>query len=261
MAGELGDRERRYVEAYLELESQSATARAGARERVLAAALAELEPRERAASSRGVPRGSWIAAGLGLCAAAAMLAWWSGRASVVEEHATRVHEQAPRVSEGERTVHEASTASRRGVSASGPAIETTSAAAAEASSEPLRSQPRPSPSTASAKRTDAAGSTRRRTDAGAEPAEPVPTLSDPEVALLERARRLARQGERSAALTVLREHAQSYPQSVLGPERTAEEVAVLCRMGATSAESARASFLEGEPPQYLRSRVEKACAR
>lgn len=90
--------------------------------------------------------------------------------------------------------------------------------------------------------------------------EPVPTLSDPEVALLERARRLARQGEHAAALAVLREHARSYPRSVLGPERTAEEVAVLCRMGAPSAESARASFLAGDPPQYLRSRVEKACA-
>lgn len=263
MAGELGDRERRYVEAYLELESHSASARAGLRERIVAAALADEEEPEERAAARGLPRGAWVAAGLGLCAAAAALAWWVGRASLVEEHATRVHDQAPLVSEGERAVHEAS--ARRGTAA-GPARA--AATTAEASAEgTLAVDPQPAASPAARVETAEAPAAVRRTEPEparrkplAEPEDPTPTLSDAEVARLERARRLARQGEHAAALAVLREHEESYPRSVLGPERTAEQVAVLCRMGAASAASARASFLAGDPPQYLRSRVEKACA-
>jgi hypothetical protein len=93
----------------------------------------------------------------------------------------------------------------------------------------------------------------------AEPETAAPTLSTAEVELLERARRLAKRGEHQAALASLREHARAHPSSVLAPERAAEEVAVLCRMGADSATMARASFLASDPPQYLRSRVEKAC--
>lgn len=260
MAGELGDRERRYVEAYLELESRSAAAPAGLRERIVAAALAEVEPVDEA-SSRGAPRGAWIAAGLGLCAAAAALAWWVGRASVVEEHAMRVHDQAPLVSEGERPVHEASPAKRGTGPVRAAAIDpaTPSQADGDAAPQPATSVEGVQASTPVRRRTEPEPSTARRRPL-VEPEDPTPTLSDAEVALLERARRLARQGEHAAALAVLREHAQSYPRSVLGPERTAEQVAVLCRMGAASAESARASFLADDPPQYLRSRVEKACA-
>lgn len=264
MEDELGAEERRYIEAYLELESQSTAAPAGARERVLAAAFAEVEPRRREAAPRRSLRGVLIGAGLCAAAAAAAMAWWVGRASLVEEHALRVHDQAPLVTHGERAVHETSTTSR------GAATEPTQSSAPNPASPVVNDRttdpPRPTPAAtdptvdprspaASTKRAEAPGSARRRV----EPNEPTPTLSDAEVALLERARRLTQAGEHGAALAVLREHAQSYPGSVLGPERTAEQVAVLCRMGAESAASARASFMAGDPPQYLRSRVEKAC--
>ena len=161
MAGELGDRERRYVEAYLELESHSASARAGLRERIVAAALADEEEPEERAAARGLPRGAWVAAGLGLCAAAAALAWWVGRASLVEEHATRVHDQAPLVSEGERAVHEAS--ARRGM-ASGPAR--TPATTAEASAEgTLAVEPQPAASPAARVETTEPPAAVRRTEA------------------------------------------------------------------------------------------------
>lgn len=267
MEDELGAQERRYVEAYLELEAHASAAPEGARERALAAMLAEADAVEHEAPPRASRPGAWMVAGLGLCAAAVALAWWVGRASLVEEHAQRVHDQAPLVTHGDRAVHEA--ASRRGGGTAPPRSTTPGTGtpgAPEAAAAPVPA----APETARVEPDDARAPMHRRGEPEpapeparrrphVEPDEPTPTLSDAEVALLERARRLTQQGEHGAALAVLREHARSYPHSVLGPERTAEQVAVLCRMGAASAESARASFMAGDPPQYLRSRVEKAC--
>jgi len=266
MASELGARERRYVEAYLELEAQASAPPAGTRERVLAAALAEATQARRSAPPR-TSRSGVLLLGVGLCAAAVAMAWWLGRVSVIEEHAMRVQDQAPLVTHGDRPVHEASAAGRRG--AADPGRETMDATMPDAAepAEELRPSTLPAAST---ERGKAAVPSRHRSEPAptpaptrshAEPEDHAPTLSDAEVALLERARRLAQRGEHRAALAVLREHEASYPRSVLGRERTAEQVAVLCRMGAASAESARASFMAGDPPQYLRSRVEKACAQ
>jgi hypothetical protein len=262
MEDELGARERRYIEAYLELESHSSAATAGARERVIAAAFGDMEPtRTRTEPPRRSPRrGALLLAGLGACAAAA-LAGWFGRASLEEEPAARKHDQAPLILRDDRSTHEASTARPRG------AAEDPAAAPPAAAEDGSRSgaPPPPTPATTtppappSSERRPAAARKRVETASRDELPAATPTLSDAEVALLERARRLARQGEHGAALAVLREHAQSYPRSVLATERTAEEVAVLCRMGAESAARARTSFLADDPPQYLRSRVEKAC--
>jgi hypothetical protein len=274
MADELGARERRYLEAYLELESQAATGSSRARQRVLAAAFgdeaeAEEEPWEVEVvpSRRSARRGALVIAGLGLCAAA-MVAWWAGRASLAEQPTARLSDQAPLVRQGDREVHEA-TAARRGATQHRTA-EAEATREAEAGSEPpVGSTEIDSGAAASL---DARPSTERRPATSRRPredqalAEPepatepaTPTLSTAEVDLLERARQLARAGDHEAALARLREHARRYPRSVLATERLAEEVAVLCRTGAASAESARASFLAGDPPQYLRSRVAKAC--
>jgi hypothetical protein len=280
MADELGARERRYLEAYLELESQAATGSSRARQRVLAAAFGEDEGAEAeeepwevevVPSRRSVRRGALVIAGLGLCAAA-MVAWWAGRASLAEQPTARRSDQAPLVRQGDREVHEA-TAARRGAGASRTAAGDAAAGVGsqdvgvptQTPTEGATLEPRP----ASA---DARSSLERRSSSARRPhedpgvVEPVPapvpatpTLSTAEVDLLDRARRLAQTGDHEAALARLREHVRRYPASVLATERLAEEVAVLCRMGAASAESARASFLAGDPPQYLRSRVAKAC--
>ena len=264
MEDELGARERRYIEAYLELESQSPGAAAGGRERVIAAAFAGLQPTPDRVepSHRSMRRGALILAALGACAAAA-LAGWFGRASLKEEPTARRHDQVPLSVRDDRSTHEASTARRRGAGEDPGATLQTPAedgapavAPATAALEP--STPAPQADPASERRLPASRK-RAETASPDEPEVGVPTLSDAEVALLERARRLAQQGEHAAALARLREHEATYPHSVLGRERTAEQVAVLCRMGAESAERARASFLAGDPPQYLRSRVEKAC--
>lgn len=261
MASELGDRERRYLEAYLELEAHATAAPSGARERILAAALAEVEPPRRTSRPSGAPHRAWVVAGVGLCAAAVALAWWSGRRSVIEEHATRTPDQASLVTHGERPVHEASRAERGAARPAGaePALITAPGAASPEAAGPDEPATPRATSTPSAGRRRPEPETTRAPEL-AEPEGPSPSLSDAEVALLERARRLAQQGEHAQALAVLRTHARSYPRSVLGPERVAEQVAVLCRMGAPSAEAERTSFMTGDPPQYLRSRVEKACA-
>jgi hypothetical protein len=261
MEDELGARERRYIEAYLELESQSTAAPTGTRARVLAAAFGGDPTREQAEPSHRSPRrGALLLAGLGVCAAAA-LAGWFGRASLMKEPVTRLPDQAPLILRGDRAVHDASTARRSatqdpGATSEAPAVHDGSPAPATATPRP-ESTPQARPLSERKP-----GIPRKRAEGPGkdEPAAAMPTLTDAEVVLLERARRLAQQGEHAAALAVLREHEQSYPRSVLGRERTAEQVAVLCRMGAESAEAARASFMAGDPPQYLRSRVEKACA-
>jgi hypothetical protein len=271
MEDELGARERRYIEAYLELESQSSAAPAGERARVIAAAFGSAGPTRGSAEPphRSPRRGALLLAGLGVCAAAA-LAGWFGRASLMEEPAARLPDQAPLMLLGDRSVHEASTARRGGTEARGASPE----AAAEDDGARSEAPPPATPAAAASEPPPATAPqahprferkptpTRKRAEGEIEhePEAATPTLSEAEVALLERARRLAREREHAAALAVLREHEQSYPRSVLGPERTAEQVAVLCRMGAESAERARASFMAGNPPQYLRSRVEKACA-
>lgn len=272
MEDELGARERRYIEAYLELESQAATGSKSARERVIAAAFGEgdeLDERwevEVARPRRSSRPGVLIAAGLGLCAAMA-IAWWAGRASLVEETAARRVDQAPLVHDGARAVHEAPAARRRAeahrTTASEGALEAEARTGAPDRSPELDPHTEASPDARPTGDRKPAAARRPREDqalAGPAPEPAAPTLSTAEVELLERARRLAQAGEHEAALARLREHASRYPRSELATERVAEEVAVLCRMGATSAESARASFLAGDPPQYLRSRVAKACA-
>lgn len=272
MEDELGSRERRYLEAYLELEPKSSSTAVGARERMIAAAFAGLEPVEADVPLQRSPRrGALVVAALGLCAAAAV-AFWVGRATVIEEPAARLLDQAPSM-RGDRPVYEVSapgsgTAADRG---HGPQAPREPAQAAATSPTATAAVP------ADGERQDARAAVRHGAERKpavlpeaphdedsedtSEPAPVSPTLSTAEVALLERARRSAQRGEHEAALGLLREHARSHPHSVLATERKAEEVAVLCRMGAESAESARVSFLAGDPPQYLRSRVEKACAR
>lgn len=280
MADELGARERRYLEAYLELESQAATGTSRARERMIAAAFGEAEEADEpwevevVPSRRSSRRGALVIAGFGLCAAV-MVAWWAGRASLSERPTARRADQAPLVRQGDREVHEAA-AARRGAGAPRTA-EADAAAEAGSHDGAARTQmptegttlePRPASADARSSAERRSSSARRpHEDPGIsapgpvpEPApEPTPTLSTAEVDLLDRARRLAQSGDHEAALARLREHASRYPGSVLATERHAEEVAVLCRMGAASAEAARASFLAGDPPQYLRSRVAKAC--
>lgn len=294
MTSTLKPRERRLLDAYLELESPLSEAGSeDERERIVAAAFAQGAPAGGPVTADGsvrrvASRGVLVGIGLGLCAAM-LVGWWIGSTSMLEVSGLERPEQAPLlrdnrpVREAVRTTPEPRSSRRPsqggaaadlagGVPSTEGLSEPTGAVAPQepGGAVPVESAPDDEART----RVDAEivphrrGAVRPRTGARSGPptSEPPasvsparPTLDPAEVTMLDQARRLARRGEHEAALEKLRAHARAYPGSLLATERAAEEVVVLCRMGAASAEATRARFLAGRPPQYLRARVGRAC--
>jgi len=82
-----------------------------------------------------------------------------------------------------------------------------------------------------------------------------------ELALLEQAQRELSQGNATASLTVLDEHARRFPNGAFSAERTAARVFALCALG--QVERARAvgdEFLRSAPASPLVPRIRSSCA-
>ena len=303
MTSTLKPRERRLLDAYLELESPLSEAGSeDERERIVAAAFAPGAPVGAPVTAEGpvhriASRGVLVGIGLGLCAAV-LVGWWVGSTSMLEVSDLERPEQAP-LFRDDRPVREAvlttpePRSSRRpsqggaaaelagGVPSTEELPEPTGAVAPQepGGTVPVESAPddealtsadaelvphrrgavRPRAGARSTSPTSVAASEPPTSESPASVSPARPTLDPAEVTMLDQARRLARRGEHEAALEKLRAHARAYPGSLLATERAAEEVVVLCRMGAASAEVTRAQFLAGRPPQYLRARVGRAC--
>ncbi len=81
-----------------------------------------------------------------------------------------------------------------------------------------------------------------------------------ETRLLERARAAVTGNRPQAALTLLREAEERFPNGVLRQERAVLRVVALCDAGKVSdGRTAAAAFLRAHPQSALRSRVESAC--
>ena len=82
-----------------------------------------------------------------------------------------------------------------------------------------------------------------------------------EVELLQRAQKALQANDASAALALLNEHAQRFPNGALAEERDAARVLALCGAGRQAdAASAGAAFLSAHPDSPLASRVRSSCA-
>ncbi|MGA3123624.1 MAG: hypothetical protein ABSF69_22890 [Polyangiaceae bacterium] len=82
-----------------------------------------------------------------------------------------------------------------------------------------------------------------------------------EARLLKGAFAALRDGDASSALTLLDQHAQTFPGGALADERDVERVAALCRLGRKAeARSVADAFLAGRPPSRLTERVRESCA-
>lgn len=84
--------------------------------------------------------------------------------------------------------------------------------------------------------------------------------SDREINLLERASAALRAGQGAEALSLLREHASSFPNGMLVPEREGLRVLALCASGdLAAAVSEGASFLARSPRSPLAARIRSGC--
>jgi hypothetical protein len=96
---------------------------------------------------------------------------------------------------------------------------------------------------------------------------PVPAPGAPSLSTLEREASLLREadlalksGDPGRALSLLDEHAATFPRSALEPERSAERVFALCRAGRVNdARNATDVFLREHPAGPLTARVKGAC--
>jgi hypothetical protein len=84
------------------------------------------------------------------------------------------------------------------------------------------------------------------------------TLSD-ETRLLRAADQALRAGNAQRALTLLDEHAASYPHGALAPERNAERMVARCQLGEVDANHAQA-YLAAHPSSAFTARIRDACA-
>jgi hypothetical protein len=90
------------------------------------------------------------------------------------------------------------------------------------------------------------------------PAPPPPAAQPSEVSLLQQARKLATQ-QPEAALRLLDQHAQRFPNGLLVPERELLAIEVLRRLGRDAEAERRAQRFETRYPQSLhRRRLERA---
>jgi hypothetical protein len=93
----------------------------------------------------------------------------------------------------------------------------------------------------------------------AAPARPSTALAD-ETRLLWEADQALRSGSTSRALSLLDEHASRYPDGSLSPERGAERVVALCKLGRIDAPTVR-GYLNAHPNVSLSERIQQACSR
>jgi len=84
------------------------------------------------------------------------------------------------------------------------------------------------------------------------------TLAD-ETRLLRAADQALRAGNAQRALTLLDEHAASYPHGALAPERNAERMVARCQLGEVDASHAQA-YLAAHPSSAFTARIRDACA-
>ena len=132
-------------------------------------------------------------------------------------------------------------------------------------SAPLRSAPAPVAAAAPAQTAPAAASP----PAAPEPTAPTPeevapvrapsTLAD-ETRLLWEADQALRSGNTARAVALLDEHATRFPDGALGPERGAERVVALCKLGRIDAATVR-GYLNSHPNLSLSDRIQQACSR
>ncbi|MBX3263132.1 MAG: hypothetical protein KF782_25885 [Labilithrix sp.] len=114
---------------------------------------------------------------------------------------------------------------------------------------------------------DSLPSARASTNGAAKPTPAAPASAPPadtlerEARLLADARRARQAGDGSRALSLLDEHARTFPDGWLASDRAAERVVVLCGLGRRE-EAVReaAAFLDGRPKGPLTRRVETSCA-
>ena len=85
------------------------------------------------------------------------------------------------------------------------------------------------------------------------------TLTD-ETRLLWEADQALRSGNTSRAISLLDEHATRFPDGALSPERGAERVVALCKLGRIDAATVR-SYLASHPNVSLSERIQQACSR
>jgi hypothetical protein len=149
-----------------------------------------------------------------------------------------------------------------------------SAAAPEiASAPPPNVAPKPSQAPASPPIATAATAARAATTPLAPRIEPRAAASTPpsfsagpssleqDARLLRDAHRALADGDATAALRLLDEHAARFPESTLEPERSAERVFALCRAGRDAdARIAADAFLRAHPAGPLAARVGASCA-
>ncbi len=93
----------------------------------------------------------------------------------------------------------------------------------------------------------------------APPARAQSTLAD-ETRLLWEADQALRSGNTSRAVSLLDEHATRFPDGALSPERGAERVVALCKLGRIDAATVR-SYLTSHPNLSLSERIQQACSR
>jgi TolA-binding protein len=96
--------------------------------------------------------------------------------------------------------------------------------------------------------------------AAEETASRVPNALADETRLLWEADQALRSGNTARAVTLLDEHASRYPDGSLSPERGAERVMALCKLGRIDAPTVR-SYLGSHPNLSLSERIQQACSR
>ena len=80
-----------------------------------------------------------------------------------------------------------------------------------------------------------------------------------EIALLKKMRAALNADDTTRVLELAAEHAKSYPQGALAPERRGLKVIAQCNSGRAGADEAAASFLRAHPGSPLVDRVRTAC--
>jgi outer membrane protein assembly factor BamD (BamD/ComL family) len=81
-----------------------------------------------------------------------------------------------------------------------------------------------------------------------------------EADLLKRAQRAINAGDTATALSLLQQHATTYPSGVLGQERIGLRAITLCRAGQHDQGVSEATrFLKGNPSSPLAERVKSSC--
>ncbi len=266
--------EHRYLDAYAELEAEAEPSvdHGAVRDRVLAAAFDSsaaapmLEPRRRR-SAAVMLFGFGMA---GAAVAAVAIAWVATRSPLDAEPTSQALEQAPLMLSASEPTHEVDPHLGHDrpapVAPPAPALDSLNPATASPAPDvaPPKHADTPSKRSSSHHRAPPSSTPEATTppeldDTDVTSPLPSATLKGAEVSQLEHARRLSRGGRYHAALDELRDHARTYPNSLLSLERDAERVVALCRLDDPSASDARSTLVARNPPRYLVRRVTRAC--